>query len=310
MTARPFRFGLSIATAPSATEWLTCCREAEALGYTSILVPDHFNDQFAVIPALASAGAATGLRVGALVACNDYRHPVMYAKELATIDLLTEGRVEWGMGAGWLLPEYQQVGLPFDPGPERVTRLIEAVALMKALFADGPVTSEGPAYPVTGLDGRPKPVQRPHPPLLIGAAGRRMLRFAGREADIIGIAPSLLANPGFAGEHRLTGPEATDRQLGWIRAGAADRFDSVELNMVAFPTVVTDDRAGKAAEIGAATGIPAEEVVQAPHVWVGSIDEICASLEERRARWGVSYWVVPAAVRHVLAPVVERLAGR
>jgi probable F420-dependent oxidoreductase len=311
VTTRPFRFGCGVSTAPSAGAWGAICREAEDLGFSSILMPDHFNDQFALVPALASAAAlAPSLRVGALVACNDYRHPVMYAKELATIDLLSRGRVEWGMGAGWLTPEYEQAGIPFDPGPVRVSRLIEAVRLMKALFAGGPVTTDGPHYRLAGVTNFPAPVQHPHPPLAIGGSGRRLLRFAAREADIVGIGPSLMAHPGFAGEHRISALEAADRQTAWIREAAGNRYEQLELNMVAFPLDVTDDRAGRVATLAAQMGIPPEELVEAPHVLLGDVDELCEALETRRDRWGVSYWVIPAPQRHAFAPVIERLAGR
>jgi probable F420-dependent oxidoreductase len=311
VTARPFRFGLVLPGAASPDEWAERCRAAEHQGYGSILVPDHFNNQWALIPALTAAAlAAPRLRIGALVACNDYRNPVMYAKELATIDLLSGGRVEWGMGAGWLGPEYEQAGIPFDPPPVRVSRFIEAVHLMRSLFAGQPVTTNGPAYELQGVAGHPLPVQRPHPPLMIGASARRMLRFAAREADIISVNPSLMAHPAFAGDRRVTAPEAADRQLGWIREAAGERLERLELNMVAFPAFVTDDGAGRAATYGEKQGIPGDEVLASPHALIGTVDEICEGLEERRARWGVSYWAVPAMLSGPLAPVVERMAGR
>jgi probable F420-dependent oxidoreductase len=309
--ARPFRFGISVHQAGDGQQWRRTCEDAEALGYTSVLSADHFGDQWALMPTLAAAACFTATaRVGAFVACNDYRHPVMYAKELASLDVLSGGRVDWGIGAGWLNTEYQEAGLPFDPGPVRVSRLIEAIRLMKQLFTEETVTFSGRYYRVEGLRGLPTPVQRPHPPLLIGAQGRRLLSFAAREADIIGIAPSWSAHPAIAGPNRLPAPEATDLQVAWLREAAGARFEQLELNMAAFPAVVTDDPAARAADVAARSGLEPDEVLASPHVLIGSVDEICDGLEARRARWGVSYWVIPAAQRKKFAPVVERLAGR
>ena len=179
--ARRFRFGVTAHQAGSGAEWKALSRKVEDLGFSTLFVCDHLGDQLAPVPALAAAAeATTDLRVGVLVACNDFRHPVIQAKEVATLDVLSGGRAEWGVGAGWLAPEYEAAGLAFDPGPVRVDRMQEAVAVMKALLGDGVVTHEGRHYRVTNLDGRPKPVQRPHPPLLIGGARKRVLRFAGQ----------------------------------------------------------------------------------------------------------------------------------
>jgi probable F420-dependent oxidoreductase len=307
---RPFRFGLTVHHAGDADEWRRMCAEAEDQGYASILAADHFNDQWALMPALAAAVAATTrARVSAFVACNDYRHPVMYAKELATLDVFSGGRVDWAIGAGWLSPEYEETGIPFDPGPVRVSRLIEAVGIMKGLFADGPVSFAGEHYRVEAHEGTPKPVQRPHPPLLIGGAGRRLLSFAAREADIVGVAPSWASNAALYGANRTPAPDAADEQLDWIRGAAGERFAAVELNMAAFPVAVTDDRAARAADVAASAQISPDEVLASPHILIGSADEICEALQERRARWGVSYWAIPAAQRKRFAPVVERLAG-
>lgn len=281
------------------------------MGFASLLVSDHLGDQLALIPALAAAvDATTSIRVGALVACNDFRHPVMYAKELASLDLLSNGRIDWGIGAGWLAPEYEKAGIPFDRPGVRVDRLQEAVLVMKACFGDAPVTFEGSHYRVRELVGTPKPVQRPHPPLLLGAAGRRLLSFAAREADIIGIAPSITAKQ--LGDHapRQSVEAAVDEQINWIRTAAGDRGERLELNMVAFPLAVTDDAAGAAARIAPAVRLSPEEVLRSPHIWVGTTDEIAASLEHHRERWGISYWAVPAHAIDRVAPVIEQLAGR
>jgi probable F420-dependent oxidoreductase len=308
---RAFRFGVTCEFVADRDEWRTFCQRVERIGATNLLVSDHFGDQLALIPALAAAiDATTTLRVGALVACNDYRHPVMHAKELATLDLLSDGRVDWGIGAGWLASEYEMAGLPFDPPGVRVDRLQEAVMVMKACFGDEAVTFEGRHYRVRGLRGTPKPRQQPHPPLLVAGAGKRLLSFAAREADMIGVAPSISARQ--VGDHPASQSveAAVDEQMGWIRDAAGARCADIELNMVAFPVAVTDDAEGAAARIGPAVGLTARQTRAAPHIWIGSCDEIAASLETYRERWGVSYWAIPANALDRVLPVIERLAGR
>ena len=291
-------------------EWRALCRTVEDVGFSTLLVSDHFGDQLALIPALTSALDATErIRVGALVACNDYRHPVMYAKELATMDVLSEGRVDWGMGAGWLSPEYAQAGIAFEPGPVRASRLVEAVRVMQGLFSDSPLTFEGEHYRVRDLNGTPKPVQRPHPRLLLAASGRRLLSFAGAHADIVGIAPSLRARQIGDNPPACTVEAALDEQVGWIRAGAGARFDDLVLNVVAFPSIVTRDRAGTAERVAPNVGYEPAEVLRSPHAWIGTVDEICESLVAWRARWGISYWAVSARAIKAVAPVIERMAG-
>jgi probable F420-dependent oxidoreductase len=308
---RPFRFGVTCELVADRAQWRAFCGRVESIGCTNLLVSDHFGKQLALIPALATAiDATTTLRVGALVACNDYRHPVMYAKELASLDVLSEGRVDWGIGAGWLASEYEMAGLAFDPPGVRVDRLREAVAVMKGCFGDDPVTFEGRHYRVHGLSGEPKPLQRPHPPLLIAGAGKRMLSIAAREADMIGIAPSISARRVGDRPPLQSVVASIDEQTGWIRSAAGDRRADIELNMVAFPLAVTDDAAGAAARIAPVVGLTPEEALASPHIWIGSPGEIVASLELYRERWGISYWAVPASALDRVLPVIERLANR
>jgi probable F420-dependent oxidoreductase len=310
VSSRPFRFGVTAHLAGTRDDWRSLCRGAEDAGCTNLVVSDHFGNQFALIPALGAAiDASTALRVGALVACNDYRHPVMYAKELATLDVLSGGRVDWGIGAGWVAAEYEKVGIGFDRGSVRVDRLCEAVAVMKGLFADGAFSFAGHHYSVHELDGRPKPIQRPHPPLLIGGAGRRMLSFAAREADIVGIGPSLSSRRLGHLPPRQSVEAAVDEQLGWIRIAATQRVGDLELQMVASPIVVTADPPTTARRIADRAGLTPDELLRSPHVWVGSIAEICDKLERHRDRWGVSYWTVPASALPAVTPVIARLAG-
>ena len=221
MPPKPFSFGVTCDLPTGGDEWRALCRSVEDAGFSALLASDHFGDQLALIPALAAAVEATStVRVGALVACNDYRHPVMYAKELATLDVLAGGRIDWGIGAGWLREEYARVGLAFDEGRVRADRLFEAVAVMKGCFADAPLTFGGTHYRIDAYDGRPKPLQRPHPRLLVAGSGRRVLSFAAAEADIVGIAPSLLSRRIGDAAPQCSVEAAVDRQLEWIRAAA------------------------------------------------------------------------------------------
>lgn len=243
---------------------------------------------------------------------NDYRHPVVLAKEAATVDLLSGGRLELGLGAGWLRTEYARAGIAFDPPGVRLERLAEALHVLKGLFADGPLTFAGEHYTIDGLDGFPKPAQRPRPPLLIGAGSRRMLRLAGREADIVSILGSstrtgtLLDDPA----ERLA--EALKQKIAWVREGAGDRFDDVELSTVIGVTLTDDPRREAEALIRQRgwTAVAPDQVLDMPSLAIGSIDRIADTLEARRELFGLSYYVVSDAALDTFAPVVARLRGR
>ena len=308
---RPFRFGIQLSSAPAGQDWAALAREAEDLGYSTLFMPDHFGDQLAPVPALmAAADATTDLKVGALVFDNDYKHPVVLAKELATIDVLSGGRLELGIGAGWMASDYEQSGIPMDPAAERVDRLAEAVAVVKGLMAPGPFSFTGKHYRIAGLDGLPKPVQSPAPPLLIGGGGPRVLALAGREADIVGLNPAVRSGQVDAAAARDGGAEATDRKLGWVREAAGDRYSDVELTMLIYMAVITDDRAGTMAAAAPLFGLEPEGLEHYPHAWVGTVDQIAEDLIARRERWDVSYPVVQSVdTMRAMAPVVARLAG-
>src|SRR6266545_2595318 len=246
--ARPFRFGVVGEGIRSGEELLGEARRAEALGYGTLLLRDHFvrepfGDQLAPMVALAAVAAVTRtLRVGSLVLDNDYRHPVLLAKEAATLDLLSGGRFELGIGAGWLRDEYERAGIPFAPPAVRVGRVEESVRLLKELLSGSAVSFKGEHYAVDGIETFPRPVQRPHPPILVGAGSRRMLGIAGREADVVGILPKALPDGTISEELEERSPETLARKVEWVRQAAADRDGGVELSMMVGVTVADDHR--------------------------------------------------------------------
>jgi probable F420-dependent oxidoreductase len=290
-------------------QWDEHARKLEELGY-SLLMPDHFEDQLSPLPALTAAACATKtLRVGSIVLGNDYRHPVVLAMEAATLDLLSGGRVELGIGAGWMRSDYEAAGLAYERPGVRIERLAESLAVLKGAFGEGAFSFAGQHYTVSNYDGQPKPVQKPHPPIMIGGGGRRVLSLAGREADIISINFNLA--PGAVNQEVLrTGdPASTDEKVGWIRKGAGGRFEEVELNAIAFTAVVTDDAGQLAERMAPGFGATPQELLDSPHVLLGSVDQMAETLQRRRERFGISYVVVPQSSYEALAPVVRRLAG-
>ena len=307
---RRFRFGVQVAKATSGPEWAELARQAEDLGYSTLFMPDHFGDQLAPVPALmAAADATTTLNVGALVFDNDYKHPLVLAKEIATIDVLSGGRIELGIGAGWMTTDYEQSGIPHDRAGVRVDRMVEGIAVMKGLFAEGPFSFQGEHYTITDHDGLPKPLTRPHPPILIGGGGRRVLGIAAREADIVGVNPTLTAGAIGREASNDSTAAATDRKLEWVREAAGDRFDDLELNTLLFACIDTDDRAGTAEMMAGLFRITPEEMLEVPHALMGTVDEMAADLEVRRDRWGFSYVVVQQDAMTTMAPLVARLTG-
>ena len=307
---RTFRFGVQLSTAPSGDDWAKLARKAEDLGYSTLFLPDHFGEQLAPLPSMmAAADATTELRVGCLVFDNDYKHPVVLAKEVATVDVLSGGRVELGIGAGWMASDYEQSGIQHDRAGVRIGRMEEGIAVLKGAFADGPFSHEGEHYRITGYDGHPKPVQRPHPPFLIGGGAERILTVAGREADIVGINPSIVSGRVDAAAAQSGSPDVTDQKLAWVRAGAGSRYSELELNMLIYAGVLTDDRSGTIAQMAPLFGLDPNGMEDYPHAWIGSIESICDDLQKRRARWDVSYLVVQGDAMETMAPVVAKLTG-
>jgi probable F420-dependent oxidoreductase len=310
---RPFRFGVTAATAGSRREWVEKARQLEAFGYSTITVPDHFPETLSTAPALMAAADATEhLRVASWVFCNDFRHPALLYKDVATLDLLSDGRFELGIGAGWLKSEYDQTGIPFDAPNVRVARMEEAVRIVKGLAAEGPFDFTGEHYRIAGLEGAPKPLQKPHPPLYIGGGGKRLISFAAREADIVGIVPKALPDGGL--DVLDVTAEAVRRKVGWLQEAATAASRDPERNILIFVLDVTDDRRA-AAERHAANfpGLTAEDVLASPHVLIGTPEQIAEDLRQRRAAFGISYIVINTIVdehRELFAPVVALLAGQ
>ncbi|MCU1461552.1 MAG: luciferase-like [Acidimicrobiales bacterium] len=306
---RPFRFAAQVSNAGSRKEWADAARKAEDLGYSTLTMPDHFGDQLAPVPALmAAADATTTLRIGTLVFDNDYKHPLVLAKEAATLDLLSDGRLELGLGAGWMRTDYDQSGIAYDPPATRVDRFEEGIAVMKGLFADGPFTFKGEHYAIDQHEGTPKPVQKPHPPIIIGGGGKRMLSIAARQADIVSVNPNLREGLGGAETAPDMTPERTAEKVAWVREAAGERFADIELSTLVGFCMITDDPDPIASAMAPAFGISAEAVRHVPVCLVGSIDWMVEELPRRREEWGFSYIGFEGAWE-AMAPVVTALAG-
>lgn len=322
--SRHFRFAVQAYQAASAKEWRATAQRAEGLGYSALHLADHYFgpgpleaetnhpvQDLAAVPAMAMAAECTDrIRIGCRVLCADYHLPAVLAKEAATLDLLSEGRLELGLGAGWIRAEYDAMGIGWEPASVRIDRLAEVVAVVKAHFGGGPIDFAGEHVRVSGYRGVPEPVQKPHPPIMIGGGRERILGLAGREADIVSV--NFDNSAGRLGPASVQGStaEETDRKIGWIRAGAGSRFDSIELEIAAYFTSVTTDTAGQTRSMAAGFGVEPGALDEHPHVLVGSVAGIVEKLEARRERYGISYVTVGSRVMEDFAPVVERLAGR
>jgi probable F420-dependent oxidoreductase len=308
--ARRFRFGVELHEPLPGRTWADSVREVEAAGYSTMFVPDHFDEGLGPIAAIASAAAvSTTLNVGALVFDCDFRHPAVLARELASIDLLSEGRLEVGLGAGWKRLDYERSGIPMDAPKVRVDRMIEHTKILQQLFAGETVTFAGEHYQITALDLMPRPHRPAGPPILIGGGAKRVLRFAGATADIVGINASVHSGEidVAAGHDGL--PERIDEKLGWLREGAGARFDDLEINAWLAFAEVTDDAATLGEGMAALFETDVQSVLSSPLVLIGSASEIDQRLHERRDRWGYSYHVVPGDKARDFAPLVAALTG-
>ena len=314
---RAFRFGIVTGGAASRSEWTDKARQAEALGYSTLLIDDHLYNPFAPLTAmLSAANATTSLRVGSLVFGNDFRHPVVLAKEAATLDVLTDGRFELGLGTGYWHGDYEQSGIPLQSPGTRVSRFEEAVQVIKGLFADDAFTYEGNHYTIHNLNGLPKPLQKPYPPLLLGGGSKRMLSIAAREANIVGINVRTTAEGGL--DLSSITPEATDQKIAWVREVAGERFQDLELNILVF-VIVTDQPRQAAEQTLREFEMPTDEtsidgILASPTFLFGTVEQIVEDLQARRQRFGLSYIAIgdyiQADAMERFAPAIARLAGK
>jgi probable F420-dependent oxidoreductase len=290
-------------------EWVDLALRAESNGYDVLTMPDHFGDQLAPVPALMTAAdATTKLRVGALVWDNDYKHPLVLAKELATMDLLSDGRLEIGIGAGWMISDYAEAGMPYDSPKVRIDRFEEGLAVIKGCLGEGAFSHSGEHYTITNHNALPKPVQA-KVPILIGGGGKRVLSLAAREADIIGINGTMTA--GVIGPDAISTmtAEAVDDKVGIVRAAAGDRMSEIEMNVRVFMVSVTDDRSARIDSMSGALGVPRTFMEESPFALIGTPAQMIDDLRERREKWGFSYIIVGAEDIEPFAPVVAELAG-
>ena len=311
MPIRPFRFGVQAHRAASRAEWVELARRVEGNGYSTLGMPDHFDDQLAPVPALQCAADATStLRLGALVYDNDFKHPVVLAKELATMDVLSDGRVQIGIGAGWTATDYEQSGIPFDAPGVRISRMIEAVSIIRSAHRGESFSFAGEHYTITNYTGTPQPVQQPIPSL-IGGGGPRLLRYAAGEADIVGINATLTSGAVDQSTFASMTAEAVDDKIAVVHdaAAAAGRLDVIEMNVRAFVVVVTDDADTAVQGIADFTGAPTEMITQSPFVLIGPPGKLTEDLLARRERWGFSYVIVGQNDIEPFAPVVAALGG-
>lgn len=310
MAPRRFRFGISFGGTPTRTELVASIRRAEASGFDVVSSADHISSRLAVMPLLSAAAEVSAMRVSPMVIANDYRHPVILARDAATLDIVCEGRLEMGIGTGWIEEQYRAAGIPYHDPKTRVDRFEESIAVIKGCWSGEPFTFSGDHYRVAGVEC-PRPAQRPHPPLLIAGSGRRMLGIAGREADIVGISPLTGGASGFEqmGHAMATSGERIEKQLKWIQEGAGARFEELELSVMVHHLEVTDDPHAVAARRGEQWDATTEQILRSPHVLIGSVDRIGDTLLERRERYGISYVVFLGGDLSAVEPIVARLGG-
>lgn len=307
--ARRLRFALDVQQPFPGRDWLDTAREVEQLGYSTIFVPDHFDEGPGPVAAMAAFAAVTStVNVGALVLDCDFRHPVALARDLATIDVISGGRLEVGLGAGWKCLDYDRSGIPMDPPGVRVSRLQEHAAVLRGLWSDGPFSFAGEHYSVTDLDGTPAPHRPGGPPILVGGGGPRLLRWAGATADIVGVNASIHSGAIDADAAADALAERIDEKVAWLAEGAGDRFADLEINAWLAAAEITDDHDTIEA-IAGLFGTNVGALQQSPLGLVGPAGAVAERLYERRERWGYSYHVIPGDKAHDFAPIVARLTG-
>lgn len=314
-TPKPFRFAAQLNEPLFGLSWADTCREIEDLGYSTVFVPDHFDEGLGPISAMAMAAAVTTeLNVGALVLDCDFRHPAVTGRELATIDALSEGRLEVGLGAGWKRSDYDYSGIPMDRPGVRVSRMIEHATILRGLFTTEAVTFDGEHYQVADLPGQPRPHRPEGPPFLIGGGAPRLLRFAGSFADIVGVNPSIHSGEIDSAAAQDGMPERIDEKFAWVGEGAQKRPDGkdvadIEFNAWLAAAEITDDRDSVGALLGELFGVEPGTGLESPMVLVGTTSQVAEDLQHRRERWGYSYTVIPGDKARDFAPVVADLSG-
>lgn len=305
---RPFRFGLQASGPADPQGWTELCRKVEDLGYSTLSLADHFSNLLAPFPALAvAAGVTTRLGLATVVLGNDFRHPAVVARDAATLDALSGGRFEIGLGAGWMTSDYVESGIPLDPAGMRIGRMAESATIIKALLRGETVTLDGEFYSVSELTCLPPPIRPDGPPLFMGGGGKRMLRTAARLANIVGINPNLAA--GVIDER--AGADATferaTEKIAWVRDAAGSRFGDIELQSRIHIAMVSDRGQDSADELAPAIGLSGAQAMASPHALFGSVDEIVEKLQSLREQLGISYFTWSADSLDAMAPVVARL---
>lgn len=310
MVHHPFRFGVLIADVTNADEWIAKAQKVEALGYDTLFVADHVHTFPPIAGMIAAAGATTTLRIGSYVFANDFHHPIQLGREVAAIDALSNGRLVLGLGTGFYRPDYDQSGMTLDPPAIRVGRLEEAVQIIKGIFTTTPFSFTGKHYTVRDFSFALMPVQRPHPPILVGGASPRILALAAHEADIVGLNIRTTADGGFDPSSILAEPTA--QKVAWVKQAAGERLKQLELSVLCIHVAVTEDRAGAAQQMveeWSEAGFTTSQVLGSPHILIGNVDEIVADLQYRRERYGISYLVIFEDKIDEFAPIVTRLTG-
>lgn len=324
MTEHPFRFAVQAYRSETRSEWLDLARKVEDLGYSTLFVADHYLgpgpmieetghrvQTLSAIPAMAAAAVATKtLRIGSRMMCVGYHIPSVLVKDMASIDVLSEGRLEIGLGAGWLEREYQALGIPFPPARERIDLLREQAELMRAAYSGLPLDYRGDQVQSYGYTAVPTPIQRPSPPLLIGGGAPRVLRLAGELADIVSINFNNASGKIGATSIASSTAEETDRKIAWAREGAGERAPEIEWETALYFLSVEGASPVGVPDLTARTGLARDDLEEFPHAAVGSVEAICEELFRRRERYGFSYFTVGDAHIEAFAPVVAMLAGR
>jgi probable F420-dependent oxidoreductase len=309
--ARPFRFGLEMKEPFPGCTWAESARQVEALGYDTLFVPDHFHSPWGPLVTMATVAAATTrLKVAPLVLACDFRHPAVLAKEMASLDVLSDGRLEVGLGAGYNPLDYRRSGIPMDPPGVRLERMMEYTAVLRALFAGGEANFEGRHFRIDALDGTPLPTSAGGPPVLIGGGGPRLLRFAAQKADIIGVNASTAAGRDDPATFRDGLPSSIDAKFALVREAAGARIDQLEFNAWLSWAAVTDSARTQAEGLASFAEVTVDDVLDSPLILLGTIDEVVEQLHRRRARWGYSYHCLPGSQAEQFAPVVQQLSGR